>query len=948
MSQSVTITDPKATLILVDTSVSKTVYLPDILERPGRVITIKDSTGLANQNPITLGPVGGQGIESMARQVTDAGGWVTVIADPVGFWRMINKCPTTTFDTFSTREFTASNAIISSLRTSTTTTQNIYADGGYFSSLSAGVLYVTIVSTATNVNIGNVTANSATLSSLNTNGISTCCITVSNVTSQELNASTLNVSSVTANMIDCAADLFQTSTLTGLRQSGTRFFVGTAGGVSTSMALLSWTTATTGLNTMTGLATFSNTIFLTGSNTSGYNTIQQTTDGTTFTSVTSALRRTNDIAYGDSPTVFVAVGLDSAGTIAYSLNSQSSYTILTQGTQFVGGMGNAVAYGNGVFVAVGFATSSNRTILTSPNGSNFDSNAFGFPGSATTGAWDVAFGRNTFVVVGDSAADPNQYGIRISTDGGTWIGPSGIPLAYSGRKVVYGNGTFVTVGYDDGSTGSIYYSTDDGSNWTQAEPNPLPVAPATSFSNLIFIDNTFYTVFSNANSNVLLTSRDGITWSNTTNEYFNSIDANITNFVAGTIKPNSFSAVTIPGMIVSSIQASTISTLQVQASSVRGFTFVTSTIATSSLGLFDSGSATTPLLTLSSSFVKWNGQDISTISVKSEDLVSTTVGLGSASYISSLQLLSSQNNLGSLGYISSTQLLSSQNNLGSLDYVSSTQLQSTVTGLGSASYISSLQLLSSQNNLGSLGYISSTQLLSSQNNLGTAGYVSSTQLQSTVTGLGSASYISSLQLLSSQNNLGSLGYVSSTQLQSTVQSIQTSGYLSTVVSTFSTIFTSSIYLYDSAESRKTHQALTLSSSYLKINGVDISTIATGDVSKVDLQSTVIGLGSASYISSAQLISTVGGLVIAGGGISQPQLQSTVIGLGSASYISSAQLISTVGGLTTQGSGITQPQLTSTTVGLGTIGYLSSFFTQVPNVSTITLNTGGLYLGILLA
>jgi hypothetical protein len=135
---------------------------------------------------------------------------------------------------------------------------------------------------------------------------------------------------------------------------------------------------------------------------------------------------------------------------------------------------------------------------------------------------------------------------------------------------------------------------------------------------------------------------------------------------------------------------------------------------------------------------------------------------------------------------------------------------------------------------------------------------------------------------------------------------------------------------------------------LKINGVDISTIATGDVSKVDLQSTVIGLGSASYISSAQLISTVGGLVIAGGGVSQPQLTSTVIGLGSASYISSAQLISTVGGLTTQGSGITQPQLTSTTVGLGTIGYLSSFFTQVPNVSTITLNTGGLYLGILLA
>lgn len=91
---------------------------------------------------------------------------------------------------------------------------------------------------------------------------------------------------------------------------------------------------------------------------------------------------------------------------------------------------------------------------------------------------------------------------------------------------------------------------------------------------------------------------------------------------------------------------------------------------------------------------------------------------------------------------------------------------------------------------------------------------------------------------------------------------------------------------------------------------------TGNLSFMsNIQSTVIGLGSANYISSPQLISTTNGL--------QGQTRSTVIGLGSANYISS-------------------PQLTSTVRGLGQAGYLSTnaLFSTVTGMLYPASNVGG--------
>jgi hypothetical protein len=890
MAQSVTVSDPKATLILVDTSAGpKRVFLPLTTDRPGRVLTIKDSVGLANINNIILQPSAGELIESAAATVIDSLGWVTIVADPsIYTWRIMNKCPTTVFDIFTVNTMLASNAGISSIQASSITTTRLVsetatANYGQFSSISAGTLYVTVVSTAVNVEIGDIKANRAFLSSIGTNGLSTCCITASNLEIQQIQASNLNTSSLTVTNLDAAANLFQTSTLTGLREPGFRYFAQTAGGVSTSKTLATWTTASLGLNSLKNMMTISNTIYALGSNSSGYTAIKKSTDAVTFTDVTTppntGLKQVNGLAYGESPTVFVVVGADSGGTLAYSTDNQSNYTIILSGQQFTGGSGNAISYGNGVFVAVGLSLITSNTLLTSVSGTSFSSNTIGFYPGATSGGWGVAFGRNRFVAVGDTDGTTTYPGVLSSPDGVNWSLATNLPAYYAGRAVVYGKNTFVTAGYNFGGSGQIAYSLDDGVTWATAT---TPVTPATPFSNLIFSDNTFYTVFSNAGSNVLLSSGDGINWSNATNSYFAGINATITAFTGGTILPSNFNQVYMPALEISSLKLNTGSVSTLQASSIAGGNANVSSITWSSMNAFDSGAKGTLPLTLSSAFFKLNGMDISTVSVKTEDLRSTVIGLGSSSYISTSQLTSTVTGV-------------------NLQF--GTPLASTVTGLGTAGYISSAQFTQSLFDLGlnfstlystfSTFYLSSLYMYDSATPVKThqpltlsSSYLKINGLDISTVAVGD---VSKANLTSTVAGLGSASYISTTQLTSTVAGLGTTGYLSTVFSTFSTVFTSSLYMYDSADSRKAHQVLTLSSSYFKINGLDISTVGGGG----------------------------GG----GGGISVTDLTSTVTGLGSASYISTSQLTSTVQGLGNS---------------------------QMSNISVITTFTGGLYLGILFA
>jgi hypothetical protein len=107
----------------------------------------------------------------------------------------------------------------------------------------------------------------------------------------------------------------------------------------------------------------------------------------------------------------------------------------------------------------------------------------------------------------------------------------------------------------------------------------------------------------------------------------------------------------------------------------------------------------------------------------------------------------------------------------------------------------------------------------------------------------------------------------------------------------------------------------------------LTTMGSND--QLNLISTVGGLGSSGYVSSASLVSTTAGIVNqigTGGTTQQTNIVSTVRGLGSSGYVSSASLASTTAGIVSQiGSGATNQQtnIISTVRGLGSSGYVSS-------------------------
>jgi hypothetical protein len=98
---------------------------------------------------------------------------------------------------------------------------------------------------------------------------------------------------------------------------------------------------------------------------------------------------------------------------------------------------------------------------------------------------------------------------------------------------------------------------------------------------------------------------------------------------------------------------------------------------------------------------------------------------------------------------------------------------------------------------------------------------------------------------------------------------------------------------------------------LSTQNINLSTI-NGQAFGGPITSTVIGLGTAGYVSTSQLVSTSFGLA------DHLEVQSTSRGLGTLGYVSTSQLVSTTVGL------VDHLELQSTSRGLGTLGYLSSF------------------------
>ena len=144
---------------------------------------------------------------------------------------------------------------------------------------------------------------------------------------------------------------------------------------------------------------------------------------------------------------------------------------------------NCVAYGGGIYVAIGYnymATSTNGTTWT-----NRDSNRpFNYVES-------VAYGDSKFVAVGGNGK------IATSSDGITWTERASPFSPFSMESVTYADGKFVAVG----SGGKIGTST-DGITWVLSES---PVT--TTLLDVIYGVNKFVAI---GNSKVVITSPTGL------------------------------------------------------------------------------------------------------------------------------------------------------------------------------------------------------------------------------------------------------------------------------------------------------------------------------------------------------------------------------------------------------------------------------------------------------
>ena len=270
--------------------------------------------------------------------------------------------------------------------------------------------------------------------------------------------------------------------------------------------------------------------------------------------------------------------------------------------------------------------------------------------------------------------------------------------------------------------------------------------------------------------------------------------------------------------------------------------------------------------------------------------------------------------LGTLGFISS----------GTVNVISTAQLTSTIQGLGTLGYLSS-----AITNLSSI--ISTPQLTSSIEGLGTLGYLSTPSLISTVASMSDHFKIlsASVSSLNASNIYSVQGYISSLQVDSLQIGTGTGwvdfGAIQAVI--VSTLEINSGIIYGT----------TISSGRFVGDGSLLSNLTIPSVTP-QLTSSLVGLGSMGYISSAQLISTTEGLTTYINSFIDPQeLASSITGLGSVQFISSIGLLSTSQGLANYITSFIDPlELSSTVTGLGSAQYVSTTVTATNLIFTSSL------------
>ena len=174
---------------------------------------------------------------------------------------------------------------------------------------------------------------------------------------------------------------------------------------------------------------------------------------------------------------------------------------------------NQVIYANNHYIAVG----GNGTIVMSSDSTNWLTRTSG----GTAYLVSVAYGNGRYVVFGQDYST-SMPALLTSIDGTTWTNRSAIisaiylSIGNPQIKVIYANNIFVAGGGN--SLGSVLMSSPDGVTWTDRVPSQLRTLNYI-YNKIVFGQNGFVLLF---NTGVLI-SPDGINW---THKILPPIDSN--------------------------------------------------------------------------------------------------------------------------------------------------------------------------------------------------------------------------------------------------------------------------------------------------------------------------------------------------------------------------------------------------------------------------------------
>ena len=212
----------------------------------------------------------------------------------------------------------------------------------------------------------------------------------------------------------------------------------------------------------------------------------------------------NQVAYGNG--MFVAVGPNTATSSV--LTSTDGVNWIARSTPAASGY-RIVTYGNGEFVAIAAYGATSTTVITSPDGINWTARA----GTASLNWTGVTYGKGLFVAVAQDGASSTD--VMTSPDGVTWTSRTSAgfmtgstPHLWQG--VTYGNGTFVAVSGDSSGTaaGEVMTST-DGVTWTSRTAAAAGRYYSVGYGNGLF-------VAAPGAGSAIMTSPDGVTWTTRT------------------------------------------------------------------------------------------------------------------------------------------------------------------------------------------------------------------------------------------------------------------------------------------------------------------------------------------------------------------------------------------------------------------------------------------------